>query len=54
MTFNGEAPHRRIAMVWRRSSAMDDFLHKLADEFRRLPEALLQPPAAQQGSTILS
>lgn len=43
--FDGEPPHRKIAMVWRRSSAMDGFLHKLAGEFRRLPTHLLQPPA---------
>ena len=41
----GEAPHRRIAMVWRRSSAMGDFLQQLAGEFRKLPAALLLPPA---------
>lgn len=44
LPFRGEPPHRRIAMVWRRSSAMAEFLHKLADEFRKLPPALLQPP----------
>nr|WP_255783909.1 LysR substrate-binding domain-containing protein [Lysobacter chinensis] len=45
LQFDGEAPHRRIAMVWRKSSAMDGFLHKLADEFRHLPATLLQPPS---------
>ncbi|MBB1088453.1 LysR family transcriptional regulator [Lysobacter sp. SG-8] len=43
--FEGQPPHRQIAMVWRRSSAMDAFLRKLADEFRALPAHLLQPPA---------
>lgn len=44
--FRGQAPHREIAMVWRRSSAMSDFLQLLAAEFRDLPKALLQIPAA--------
>ncbi|WP_462115238.1 LysR substrate-binding domain-containing protein [Lysobacter xanthus] len=43
--FRGDAPHRRIAMVWRRSSAMGAFLEGLAAEFRRLPAGLLAPPA---------
>lgn len=46
LPFRGEAPHRRIAMVWRRSSAMGDFLRELASEFRRLSPELLKPPAA--------
>ena len=44
--FQGSAPHRRIAMVWRRSSAMDGFLRQLAEEFRGLSPGLLEPPAA--------
>ncbi|GAB1597105.1 LysR substrate-binding domain-containing protein [Lysobacter sp. PAGU 2638] len=44
--FAGDVPHRRIAMVWRRSSAMGDFLEQLAAEFRRLPDGLLTPPKA--------
>ena len=44
LPFQGEAPHRRIAMVWRRSSAMSGFLQQLAGELRRLPQALLLPP----------
>ena len=43
--FTGEVPHRRIAMVWRRSSAMDAFLVQLAGVFRQLPPHLLSPPA---------
>jgi len=35
-------PSRRIAMVWRRSSAMGDFLEQLARLFRSLPPQLLQ------------
>lgn len=44
--FRGQAPHREIAMVWRRSSAMGDFLQLLAAEFRDLPRTLLQAPSA--------
>lgn len=40
--FRQPPPHRRIAMVWRRSSAMDAFLRELASLFRQLPEALLE------------
>ncbi len=40
--FDGEnAPSRRIAMVWRRSSAMGDFLQQLAGLFQNLPPDLL-------------
>ncbi|ATD67034.1 MULTISPECIES: DNA-binding transcriptional regulator OxyR [Luteimonas] len=38
-------PSRRIAMVWRRSSAMTDFLQSLATLFSALPEHLLRTPA---------
>jgi LysR family hydrogen peroxide-inducible transcriptional activator len=41
--FADPAPARRIAMVWRRSSAMAPFLQKLADVFASLPEGLLDP-----------
>jgi len=34
-------PSRRIAMVWRRSSAMSEFLQQLAALFRELPVELL-------------
>ncbi len=46
LSFRGDAPHRQIAMVWRRSSAMGDFLMQLAGEFRKLPASLLVPPKA--------
>lgn len=46
LSFRGQPPHRQIAMVWRRSSAMGHFLQQLAAEFRKLPEQLLRPPAA--------
>ena len=41
--FRGKAPSRRIAMVWRKSSAMTPFLHDLAALFRALPKNLLSP-----------
>ncbi len=44
LRFNGEPPHRQIGMLWRRSSAMSEFLMQLADELRKLPQSLLQPP----------
>lgn len=46
LSFRGQPPHRQIAMVWRRSSAMGSFLQQLAAEFRKLPEQLLRPPSA--------
>ncbi len=46
LPFRGKPPFRRIAMVWRKSSAMGGFLELLAAEFRALPQALLKPPAA--------
>ena len=41
--FSDSHPSRRIAMLWRKSSAMHDFLLKLADVFRQLPGELLSP-----------
>jgi LysR family transcriptional regulator, hydrogen peroxide-inducible genes activator len=42
LDFRGEGrPSRRVAMVWRRSSAMTEFLAQLAAQFKRLPEELL-------------
>ncbi len=41
--FRDQTPSRRIAMVWRRSSAMVDFLEQLAHVFRQLPPGLLAP-----------
>lgn len=46
LSFSDAQPSRRIAMVWRRSSALDGFLRKLAAVFRQLPAQLLQPPVA--------
>jgi LysR family hydrogen peroxide-inducible transcriptional activator len=48
LRFADATPSRRIAMVWRRSSAMGDFLARLSTVFKALPEALLSPlPAAE-------
>ncbi|HZP67527.1 MAG TPA: DNA-binding transcriptional regulator OxyR [Rudaea sp.] len=44
--FRGHAPSRRIAMVWRKSSAMAGFLAKLAGTVRELPHALFDTVAA--------
>lgn len=38
-------PSRRIAMLWRRSSAMADFLQALSQLFKSLPAHLLRMPA---------
>jgi LysR family hydrogen peroxide-inducible transcriptional activator len=40
--FASPAPSRTIAMVWRNSSALSDFLRELADCFRTLPPDLLK------------
>lgn len=39
--FRAPAPSRRIALVWRRSSAMSEFLARFAEVFRELPPGLL-------------
>lgn len=41
--FSGVAPSRRIAMVWRKSSAVGAFLREFAGLFRDLPDDLLAP-----------
>lgn len=46
LTFEDSHPSRRIAMVWRRSSAMDAFLLQLSRLFGELPAGLLSPPGA--------
>ncbi len=45
LPFRAPPPHRRIAMVWRRSSAMGGFLTELARLFASLPAELLDAPA---------
>jgi LysR family hydrogen peroxide-inducible transcriptional activator len=44
--FRGDVPSRRIAMIWRKSSAMTAFLRDLAGILRDLPRALLDPRSA--------
>ena len=44
--FKGHPPSRRVAMVWRKSSAMDVFLKRLAEVFRQLPADLLDAHTA--------
>jgi len=43
--FRDPPPSRRIAMAWRRSSAMAGFLGSVAQVFRGLPPELFEPPA---------
>jgi len=55
--FRDSQPSRQIAMVWRKSSAMHDFLLQLAQVFRELPADLFTPmpaPAARPKATRLS
>src|SRR5260221_288045 len=42
--FADPAPHRRIAMVWRRTSALAAFLYQLMPLFKALPKGLLTAP----------
>jgi len=42
LPFRKPAPSRRIALVWRRSSAMSAFLAQLAEVLRELPSGLLE------------
>jgi LysR family hydrogen peroxide-inducible transcriptional activator len=48
--FRGHAPSRRIAMVWRKSSAMTPFLKDLARVIGNLPNDLLDPHVAPAGA----
>ena len=51
--FRGDAPSRRIAILWRKSSAMTPFLKSLAAVVRALPKDLLDPrtlPRSEQES----
>jgi LysR family hydrogen peroxide-inducible transcriptional activator len=41
--FSDSHPSRRIAMLWRRSSAMNDFLLELSRVFSELPAELFSP-----------
>lgn len=48
--FRKPAPTRRLALVWRKSSALADFLHTVAAELRDLPPGLLAPPEPEPGA----
>ncbi|HTI95760.1 MAG TPA: DNA-binding transcriptional regulator OxyR [Rudaea sp.] len=50
--FRGHAPSRRIAMLWRKSSAMAGFLKKFAEIFRELPKGLLDARGAAAESPV--
>ncbi|MFT3896848.1 MAG: DNA-binding transcriptional regulator OxyR [Thermomonas sp.] len=59
LPFHDPQPSRRIAMAWRRSSAMSAFLMQLAGEFKRLPQELLaaespssKKPRASKGKRV--
>lgn len=41
--FTDPVPHRRIAMVWRASSAYDAFLPRLAEVFAAVPDGYVHP-----------
>lgn len=43
LRFSEPVPSRQIAMFWRRSTALGDFLPDLADQFRSLPSDLVRP-----------
>jgi LysR family hydrogen peroxide-inducible transcriptional activator len=52
--FKNPPPSRKLALVWRRSSAMTGFLHKLAATLRDLPNGLLDVPGMTSRKTALA
>ena len=46
LPFRGEVPSRRIAMIWRKSSAMSGFMEQFASIFQHLPHRLFDAKAA--------
>jgi LysR family hydrogen peroxide-inducible transcriptional activator len=46
--FTDPPPHRRIAMVWRRTSALTAFLYQLVPLVKNIPKALLHAPKASK------
>ena len=50
--FRDPPPSRRIAMVWRRSTAMTAFLQELAQVMRRLPPDLLLPTVSESTAPL--
>ncbi|HEX5959685.1 MAG TPA: DNA-binding transcriptional regulator OxyR [Rhodanobacteraceae bacterium] len=54
--FRGHPPSRKLAMFWRRSSAMHGFLLQLSEVFKGLPRGLLDPatlPGVSQPAPIV-
>ena len=47
--FQGKPPNRRIAMVWRKSSAMIPFFRQFAELLKELPHGLLDPHTSLPG-----
>ncbi len=47
--FKSPGPKRTIAMVWRKSSALADFLEELAEIFADIDPVLLTPPGSDTG-----
>lgn len=54
LAFGDPPPRRRIAMVWRRTSALDGFLRHLAGVFRALPGDLFEYHALPGGGSTAS
>ena len=50
LPFRDPPPARRLALVWRKSSAMGGFLRELAQVLRELPAGLLQMPRDAHGA----
>jgi LysR family hydrogen peroxide-inducible transcriptional activator len=51
LNFKKPPPSRRIAIAWRKSSAMSGFLRQVAEVLRDLPPELLKPPADAEAAT---
>lgn len=54
LPFRDPPPARRLALVWRKSSAMGGFLRELAQVLRELPAGLLQMPRDAHGASPAS
>ena len=52
LPFKKPPPTRSLALVWRKSSAMSDFLKKMAEVLRDLPKDLLEIPNEPVAKTI--
>ncbi len=51
LSFRGDVPSRRIAMIWRKSSATSMFLETFAAIFKHLPDRLLDGKTGASSST---